>query len=222
MEEEIPFKMGTKIYQTFLILSDKNWHCGKHELPGTQPAKAIQIIRNHGFNIENATMYCGVCKEKTFHRRLIELKPAKDSIARLSIPKTLRNRVMRLYDYTEAITLRKLSPEQLEIDHRFPQVRWSQRESLDLDMSDQEIYRRFQLLTREHNLWKSRYCERCRKTGERGTFAGINFFSEGGLEWDPEIPEDDERGCYGCFWYNPYAWRDKLNDIIAKFLKERS
>jgi hypothetical protein len=40
-----PFSEGTKLAQIFTILSDGKWHCGKHELPGTQPAKAIQIIR---------------------------------------------------------------------------------------------------------------------------------------------------------------------------------
>ena len=48
-----PFKEGTKLAKNFMILSDGKWHCGKHELPGTQPAKAIQIIRQHGFQIEN-------------------------------------------------------------------------------------------------------------------------------------------------------------------------
>ena len=44
---------------------------------------------------------------------------------------------------------------------------------------EEELHRKFQLLTRQQNLWKSRYCERCEKTGERGTFIGINYFSQG-------------------------------------------
>ena len=90
-------------------------------------------------------------------------------------------------------------PEQLEVDHRFPQVRWTQNESYDLDMSEEELHAKFQLLTRQHNLWKSRYCENCQKTGERGTFIGINFFSDGGPLWDKKIAPNDERGCHGCF-----------------------
>ena len=50
MTEDYPFKEGTKIHRIFTILLDQEWHCGKHELPGTQPAKAIQIIRQHGFD----------------------------------------------------------------------------------------------------------------------------------------------------------------------------
>ena len=69
-----PFKKETKIYQTFVILSDLKWHCAKHELPGTQPAKAIQIIRQNGFEVENKTFLCEKCKEKTVHRRMVSLE----------------------------------------------------------------------------------------------------------------------------------------------------
>ena len=49
---DIPFNKGTQIYQTFQILSDGEWHCGKHELPGTQPANPIQIIRQNGYEVD--------------------------------------------------------------------------------------------------------------------------------------------------------------------------
>jgi len=214
MTEDYPFKEGTKIYRIFTILLDKEWHCGKHELPGTQPAKAIQIIRQHGFDIENKTIFCAVCHDKTMHRRLVSLQPIKDSFIRLQIPQKLRRRILSHYRNIEAITLRELLSAQLEIDHRFPQVRWSRDEEFDPNMSDEEIRRRFQLLTRENNLWKSRYCERCKAIGERGTFIGINYFAEGGSQWNPNIPDDDERGCYGCFWYNPDVWRTSLNSLL--------
>ena len=78
---------------------------------------------------------------------------------------------------------------------------------------------RFQLLTRQHNLWKSRYCERCAETGTRGIFIGIEFFYEGGPTWPRDIPDDDEQGCYGCFWYNPQKWRQSLNELVAQHQK---
>jgi len=81
-------------------------------------------------------------------------------------------------------------------------------------MSEEDLHNRFQLLTRQNNLWKSRSCERCKKIGERGKFIGINFFAEGGSHWSPEIPDDDERGCYGCFWYDPDKWRIALNNKL--------
>jgi len=110
--------------------------------------------------------------------------------------------------------MRKMVANLLEVDHRFPQVRWSKDEAYDPEMSEDELHGKFQLLTRQHNLWKSRYCERCAQTGERGTFIGINFFGEGGPVWDSKCKEDDERGCRGCFWYDPDVWRNALNELI--------
>jgi len=146
----------------------------------TQPAKAIQIIRQHGFDIENSTRCCNNCKDKTVHRRLTSTIPVESSFVRLQLPSKLRQRILRHYDNTEAIILRKMVTNQLEVDHRFPQVCWSKDESYDINMTEEELHQKFQFLTRQHNLWKSRYCEHCEKTGERGTFIGINYFSQGG------------------------------------------
>ena len=212
-----PFNEGTKLAQIFTILSDGEWHCGKHELPGTQPAKAIQIIRQHGFQIENKTQVCPVCKDRTVHRRLTSIEPLAPSIVRQQFPTKLRKRVLAHYNNTEAITLRQMYPNQLEVDRRFPQVHWAQEETFDPDMSEEQIHSKFQLLTREHNLWKSRYCEHCKKTGGRGTFIGINYFSKGNDTWDKGIVDGDERGCLGCFWYDPETWRNSLNaELKAK------
>ena len=211
-----PFNEGTKLAKAFTVLADSKWHCGKHELPGTQPAKAIQIIRQHGFQIENKTIFCKICDDKTVHRRLLSIKPVKESINRIHISSKLRKRILKYYKNHEAITCRKMESPQLEIDHRSPQVRWSSKEFFDEKMTDKELSEKFQLLTREHNLWKSRYCEHCKKTGERGTFIGINFFAQGGYKWDHNISADDERGCYGCFWFNPDKWRNILNKTIEK------
>ena len=211
-----PFNEGTKLAQIYTILSDGQWHCGKHELPGTQPAKAIQVMRQHGFEIENKTIFCEKCDDKTVHRRLISLEPTKPSYVRQVFPSHLRKKILTLYDCTEAITMRKLKPQELEVDHRFPQIRWSTEETLDLNMGDSELKAKFQLLTRQHNLWKSRYCEKCYKTGIRGTFIGINFFYVGGPLWDNMVQPDDERGCIGCFWYNPEEWRKSLNEVVKE------
>jgi len=209
-----PFKEGTKLAKAFTILSDGEWHCGKHELPGTQPAKAIQIIRQHGFEIEKKTIYCEICKDKTVHRKLVSTEPARPSFVRQQVPANLRKRVLKHYKNIEVVTLREMYPNQLEVDHRFPQVRWSKDESYAPEMSEAELHAKFQLLTRQHNLWKSRYCEHCAKTGERGTFIGINFFAQGRQNWDSGILPNDERGCLGCFWYDPETWRQELNKVI--------
>ena len=212
-KEKIPFKGGTKIYQTFIVLSDLDWHCGKHELPGTQPAKAIQIIGQHGFKTEKKTLFCKRCGEKTVHRRLVSLERGR-IFTRSKLPEKLKKRIKEYYKNADAITLR--DDLQTEVDHRFPQVRWEDKERENpVDMSNQDVQKRFMLLTRANNLWKSRFCERCFKTGIRGCFPGIDFFYKGKEKWDIDDPYD-EVGCEGCFWYNPKKWREALNLIIEK------
>lgn len=216
-QENIPFKEGTKIYQTFVILSDLKWHCARQELPGTQPAKAIQIIRQNGFEIENKTIYCGRCKEKTVHRRMVSLEKER-VFTRSKLPARLKKRVKEYYQNTEAITLRTdFTPNMLEVDHRFPQVRWGGQEPENpVNMSNIEIEKRFMLLTKANNLWKSRYCEKCYRTRIRGIFPGISFFYQGSKNWDKHIDPHNPKGCEGCFWYNPDKWRKALNLVIQE------
>jgi len=181
--------------------------CTNNSTSGSEFAEAVEEIQKHGYQIESKKMHCPVCNAETVHYRLI--LPGE-------ISAKLRKRVLEHYKNTEAITLRQMLPSQLEVDHRFPQVRWSQDETYDPEMSEEQIHRTFQLLTREHNLWKSRYCERCKQTRERGTFIGINYFYKGGEMWDPNIAGDDERGCSGCFWYDPETWRNSLNSELER------
>ncbi len=215
---KLPFKEKTKIYKTFNILSDLEWHCSKHELPGTQPAKAIQIIGQNGFKTEKKTAYCEKCKEKTVYRKLVSLDLDIENarvFTRSKLPEKLKKRIREYYKNTDAITLR--DDLAIEVDHKFPQVRWGEKEAENpVDMDKQEIQKKFILLTRANNLWKSRYCERCYKTGKRGTFPGIDFFYSGNEKWDSNIDPHNSKGCEGCFWYDPYEWRKVLNLIIEK------
>jgi len=125
--EESPFNEGTKIHRIFMLLVDGGWHCGKHELPGTQPAKAIQIIRQNGYEVANKTIFCSDCNDKTVHRRLVSTEPLNKSIVRSNLPETLKKRVKAVYKNTEAITQRTHQPAELEVDHRFPQIRWAKQ-----------------------------------------------------------------------------------------------
>ena len=69
-----------------------------------------------------------------------------------------------------------------------------------------------------HNLLKSRSCERCIKTGKRGTPFGIRFWYQADEDW-PTVHQrgaEAEEGCVGCGWYNFEAWRDALNQNLAE------
>lgn len=101
--------------------------------------------------------------------------------------------------------------------------RWGQTEpSHDILMTDEQIRQKFQLLKKDeggnHNLLKSRACERCITTKKRGTPLGINFWYIGGENWplEAERGPEAELGCYGCGWYDFQAWREALNAHLAK------
>ena len=217
MKEEIPFKEGTQIYKIFKVLSDLKWHCSECELPGSQPAKALQMIRQAGYEMEKVSsnwekrILCPKCNRKTPHRRLVSLKRKAVSIERSGVSPKLKARIIKFFKGRDAILGYEPTGRSIEVDHRIPQVRWKVKEvKYDTDMGEGEIKKNFMLLTRENNLLKSRNCEECEKTGKRQIFFGIDFFYEGNENYDKKL------GCVGCGWYNPEEWRKKLNKVLKK------
>jgi len=87
-------------------------------------------------------------------------------------------------------------------------------------MTDNDIRQKFQVLKKSngsvsHNLLKSRACEHCFSTGARGTPFGIQFFYQGGPQWEP-TNRKDPAGCIGCGWYDFGQWRSELNSTLAR------
>lgn len=219
-----PFKKGSTQYHDFNVLSDLKWHCTKCELKSGQ-AKTWQVWRQEkGIQLDtdkngrwDARMFCKRCKGITVHRKLKSTEILDNTKTRAGMPPTLAKKVKYLYRNVEAVFLRKLSPNQLEVDHKFPQIRWNKNEDInDPKMSEEKIREKFILLSRSNNLLKSRYCEKCYETGERGFFPGIYYWFKGNKFWDKKIDKHDAKGCEGCFWYDPYKWREELNKIIRK------
>lgn len=218
-----PFTPGTTSYKDFETMSNLEWHCTKCELESAQ-AKTWQVWRHRGIQLaqdEKENFYkwvlCPNCGKKTIHRRLLSLEILPDTRTRAGLPARLARRIKSAYSCEEAVLLRKLPPRQLEIDHRFPQTRWAEDEDVhDINMSETDIKAKFILLTRSHNLLKSRHCERCVQTGKRGHFPGIHYWYKGDENWDSSISPNDEKGCEGCFWYAPYKWREELNKLIEE------
>jgi hypothetical protein len=218
-----PFKPNSTSYHDYEILKDLQWHCTKCELRSGQ-AKTWQTWRDaYGLQFEESSpgsrrwesrVYCKTCDKTTVHRKLRTLEISEVTSARSGISTKTANRIKKLRNYEEAVLLRKLSPRELEVDHKFPQIRWNKdEESNDDNASDEYLISKFILLNRNNNLLKSRNCERCYQTNKRGNFPGIYFWYEGDEHWrtDPH----DEKGCIGCFWYDPYKWREELNKIIV-------
>ena len=102
--------------------------------------------------------------------------------------------------------------------------RWGESEdSNPSNMSTTDIRKKFQLLKKDgsgnHNLLKSRACERCINTGKRGYPMGIKFYYEGTEDWPTDCPasgKEAQRGCIGCGWYDFDKWRIALNAFLKK------
>ena len=183
MASKNPFKKGSKQHHDFEVMKDLKWHCSKCELKSGQ-AKTWQMWRQEkGLQIDKDSdghyykiIYCDNCEEKTHHRKLKSLKILEVVKLRAGISKKFAKKVKGIYKNEDAVFLRKFVPNQLEIDHKFPQVRWNKNEDENkADMSEKGIKDKFILLTRSNNLLKSRHCERCYKTDKRGNFPGIFF-----------------------------------------------
>ncbi len=211
-----PFRKNTISYRDFEKMKDLQWHCTKCELESAQ-AKTWQVWRQEkGLQLKKDSKgryfkqkKCITCGITTVHRGLSSLKISDNIIPRSNMPTKLRKRILEHYDNTDSFTLRKEAPSKLEVDHRFPQVRWTEAEEINkINMSEEEIENKFMLLTRENNLLKSRHCEKCAETGKRPGGYGINFWYKGDSIWD------DKLKCEGCFWFNPQAWRDKVQHIL--------
>lgn len=204
-------------------MKDLEAHCTRCELKSSQ-AKTWQTWRDaYGLQFKETAAgsgkydirkHCETCNRTTVHRQLATLEINAITSARSGVSSKLATRIKKLFGYEEAFWLRKLAGNLLEVDHKFPQIRWNTDEESSESASDGELIQKFILLTRSNNLLKSRNCERCVKTNTRGNFPGIYYWYEGDKQWRTE--PHDEKGCVGCFWYDPYKWREELNKLIDK------
>ena len=217
--------------KVFNLLCDRQWHCrnceGKDiasgQYAGGGGIKGLQRGNKSrpGLIIVKKNEFCLQCQKKTrWDRWTGEIREAN---AAASIPKKLTQRILELYSYTDVIEQRKRSAHELVIDHRFPMERWgSIEESLSTNMDEDKIRQKFQLLKKDvsgnHNLLKSRACERCIKYGKRGTPFGIKFWYEGNEDWASNYQHgvEAESGCIGCGWYDFDTWRNELNKQLSE------
>ncbi len=213
--------------KVFSLLKDKNWHCrecegkqiGSGQYAGGGGIQGLErgTKSRWGLVIEESKIFCETCKKITKQDRLTgDVKPSN---AAAGIPPKLITRVLEAYDYTDAMEERQRPKHKLVVDHRVPMERWESAEGKnDSDMSIEDIRKKFQLLKKDdggnHNLLKSRSCERCIKTGFRGYPFGIKYWYEGTEKWPDHIPEKDESGCIGCGWYDLQKWKESLNSHL--------
>lgn len=104
-------------------------------------------------------------------------------------------------------------------DHKFSEIRWDENvpENNPVDMPEEKVRAKFQMLTTQRNQQKREVCRHCYTTGERGTIFGLKYFYSGNEFWDSSIPirgKEAEKGCIGCPWYDIQKWREEITKKI--------
>lgn len=218
MQNTNPFTPWTNSHHDFEILKDLKWHCSKCELKSWQ-AKTWQTWRDEYWiqfeepkeRRREKRIFCENCWKTTSHRKLKTLGLLENISIRSWIKPKISKKVKEIYKNEEAFFLRDFTPNQLEVDHKFPQIRWNKNEDNNDNLSDKELKSKFILLSRSNNLLKSRQCEKCFKTWERWKFPWIYFWWKWNEKWDEKIDKHNEIWCIWCFWHDPYKWREEIN-----------
>ncbi len=127
----------------------------------------------------------------------------------------IRSRIIRLLKFRNAFEAKPTSPKSLIPDHKFSEVRWDDATKAEnsMEMTDDEIIQKFQLLDNQRNEQKREVCRKCFQEGVRGSIYGIDFYYKGDENWDDSIPKIGkaaEEGCVGCPWYDIERWRQEL------------
>lgn len=224
------FDKRTKVYQVYLVLKDRQWHCrecqythvGTTQIAGGSGIQGLQrgTKSRPGMDIQSGNHYCLDCNKQTRHDRWTG--NFMSAIPAPSMPADFALRAVGVLGSRDVVEQTVRTPNELTVDHKLPMLRWNEETSVAQSefssMTDDDIRAKFQLLKASngsvsHNLLKSRACERCYRTGQRGTPFGIVFFYEGGSQWEPDDPKD-QRGCLGCGWYDFDRWRTALNERL--------
>lgn len=210
-------------YDVLNALVSGNWECrvcGPVPAVNPQPSARLRDLKKMGYIISSKRINCKNCNKTTMHDILIMLpRTDSDSSAkvRTAMSENLKKRIKALFNHKEACFNVTRTDKELIIDHKFPSQRWTTSESKNPDsMTDSQIRNKFQLLSNQTNLWKSRYCDRCVSENIRGDFMGINWFYEGTSVWQGKN-KSDENGCFGCPWYDLERWKAELSKKIAEF-----
>lgn len=181
----------------------------------TNSARRIQDIKEAGYTIASVPRPKGL---KGYNRILLPL-PLHAERGYETFTPQFKARVIRLLQERNAFEAKVTNKKALIPDHKFSEVRWDDETKAEnpMNMTDDEIKQKFQLLDNQRNQQKREICRKCAQEGIRGTIYGIKFFYKGTEEWDPNIPtlgKAAEKGCEGCPWYDIELWRKKLNDLL--------
>lgn len=218
VESDLRWKnKNSETYKVLAALYTGEWQCRTCGIGriNDQPPARIKALKVKGYIICSRRKICPTCEKKTMHDILIMLPKIEARFKhgnelRKPMSNKLKTRIKKILSFKEVCFNVVRSEVELLIDHKFPSQRWNLPESDNPNnMSEQDIKKKFQLLSNQTNMWKSRYCDTCVKTGKRGDFMGTKWFHVGNENWQGAT-ENDEQGCVGCPWYDLELWKEKL------------
>lgn len=195
--------------------------CGPVPQVNPQPAARLRDLKKKGYIIGSQRRICQNCSKKTMHDILVMLPMIEKRFShgnelRKPMSETLKSRIKSVLGHKEVCFNVVRTSVELVVDHKFPSQRWVNPESDNPNnMSEDDIKKKFQLLSNQTNMWKSRYCDTCVKTGIRGDFMGLKWYYQGNENWEGKT-EYDEDGCIGCPWYDLEEWKSKLIQHLTK------
>ena len=180
-------------------------------------ARRIQDIKDAGYTLASVPRPDG---KKGFNRILLPI-PLHAEMGYETFTPQFKARVIRLLNERNAFEARATAKKALIPDHKVSEVRWDDETKGEnpMDMTDDEIIQKFQLLDNQRNQQKREICRKCFQEGVRGTIYGIDYFYKGTKLWDKNIPTKGkaaEKGCEGCPWYDIEEWRNRLNEALKQ------
>lgn len=220
-QEEFWKTSNKKVTQPFFeSLKDGKWKCVYCQLPRNPNwARRVQDLKEFGYTIATHTKkHCPNCNRNTTQLIMLPIERGGQTGYETWSP-NLRKRILSVLGNHDAYENKKR--HSLLPDHKFPEIRWDDktREENPDDMSDEEIRKKFQLLSNQRNQEKREVCRRCYQTNKRGTPYGIKYFYEGDENWPKDVPKRGKKaevGCHGCGWYDLPTWRERLNQSLQK------
>lgn len=179
------------------------------------PQRRLQDLKDQGYTISIYPI-----GNKKWGKMLLPI-PLNAQMGYEVFTSQFKSRVIRLLNGINAYEAKSTAHKSLIPDHKFSEIRWDKdtKGKNPMDMTDEEIIEKFQLLDNQRNQQKREVCRNCFQTGQRGRLFGIDFYSVGNKEWDKEIPtvgKAAEKGCIGCPWYDIEAWRKAINQLLEK------
>lgn len=209
-------------YNVLNALYSGEWECrvcGPVPQANPQPAARLRDLKKFGYTICTKNLPCPNCGKNTTHDLLVMIPifDISNSKQRFGLSPKLSERIKKVLGYFDVASSVKRPSKELIIDHKFPSQRWTEGETENPnDMSDEDIKNKFQLLTNQTNLLKSKICDRCIFENIRGDFNGITWYYKGDKIWRGEY-KSDENGCVGCPWYDLERWKKELHKSFSRY-----